>query len=265
MGKRIAPEIEQEIVRLYQEAGRTAPEIADQFEIGSTTVYRALERNGIERSQERYWKRVRALREDQESQVIQMYEDGHALESIAERFDCGSHAIAKIMRRHGVKVRSVGGQNKVIPDDESEQIIRLYRSGMSQTKVGEIVGLSQPVVGRVLKNNGIKPHRKVAKGKRHGNWKGGRNIVGGYIQLRIKEDHPYYAMTQKNGYVLEHRLVMAEHLGRSLKRHETVHHINGDKQDNRIENLQLRKGKHGKGLVYRCADCGSYHVIEEKL
>ena len=71
-------------------------------------------------------------------------------------------------------------------------------------------------------------------GEKHPGWKGGKTIgSNGYIFI-YKPDHPF---AQKIGYVSEHRLVMEKKLGRFLKPFETVHHINGDKQDNRIENL----------------------------
>jgi hypothetical protein len=91
-------------------------------------------------------------------------------------------------------------------------------------------------------------------------WKGGRHCHAGYVRVYVPHDHKFAEMRGKHRYVMEHRLVMAEHVGRPLERRETVHHVNGDTMDNRLENLQLRSGRHGKGSAFVCIDCGSHNI-----
>ena len=85
-----------------------------------------------------------------------------------------------------------------------------------------------------------KPVLKL-RGANNNAWKGGRLILqSGYIRIQMYPEDPLYQMAKKaSGAILEHRLVMARHLGRCLKPWEVVHHINSDHADNRIENLEL--------------------------
>jgi len=62
-------------------------------------------------------------------------------------------------------------------------------------------------------------------------WRGGKSYNNGYLEI-FKPNHPNVT---SRGYVMQHRLVMEKFLGRYLKPEEVVHHINGDKTDNRIE------------------------------
>ena len=61
----------------------------------------------------------------------------------------------------------------------------------------------------------------------------------GYIYLY----KPEHADANTGGYIFEHRLVVCEHIKRRLDKHEIIHHLNGDRQDNRLENLGITNRK----------------------
>lgn len=99
------------------------------------------------------------------------------------------------------------------------------------------------------------------------NWKKDRVDKQGYIQVYA----PSHANARKSKRVPKHRLVMSEYLGRPLNENESVHHISGDKSDNRIENLELwvtaqPKGQRPQDLVeYATKILDSYEKDSEKL
>ena len=90
---------------------------------------------------------------------------------------------------------------------------------------------------------------------------GGRKVigrcvtVGGYIIINITPASPFYEMRSSKNRILEHRLVMAQALGRCLLSSEHVHHLNGMKDDNRVENLQLISQANHTLVSAMCSNC----------
>lgn len=91
---------------------------------------------------------------------------------------------------------------------------------------------------------------KVSGEKNH-NWRGGKSLdKDKYILIKVSKDNFFFPMAIKSGYIREHRLIMARHLGRLLYPWEIVHHKNGITTDNQLENLELlpSRGEHNTQL-----------------
>lgn len=152
-----------------------------------------------------------------------------------------------------------------------EDLYSLYHlNNLSTRYIGKLIGMSREYIRRVLRyynipikhggeavktqwiNNDKRrleqsefgKNRLAKHGEEHPMWKGGiETNWAGYI-LEYCPVHPHAI----GGKVRQHRLVMEKHLGRYLAKDEVVHHINGYRKDNRIENLQLMTAKEHNSL-----------------
>lgn len=175
-----------------------------------------------------------------------------SIDKVAEMLNCSYSLVRNWLIKHNIPLRTrweanIGrekGVNKSSPYAKQRELLRnsnwlkyqYEEKKLSTNQIAKICHCCTAYVCRWLKKFGIKPRQfNFYSGKRHSCWKGGVKINTGYKMI-WSPGHPF---ATKAGYVCEHRLVMEKHLGRYLTREEIIHHINGNKQDNRLDNLML--------------------------
>ncbi len=138
---------------------------------------------------------------------ILFYKKQMTLNDIAEKFGVAISSIGSFRHRHNLPPRGwSNGRHPFLGKHHSDKTIKTISNQLR----GKMVGIKN---GRYCGDK--------------------RKNYQGYTLIR-KPEHPF---CDCNGWVREHRLVMEEHLGRTLERHENIHHLNGIKDDNRLENL----------------------------
>lgn len=118
-----------------------------------------------------------------------------------------------------------------------DEIRELAARGWCLRELAAKYGCSRQLVANRMKEHGIDRLPPCSMpGERNPAWKGGRYLDDDGYVLIFAPDHPF---ATKDGRVREHRLVMERRLGRYLLPGEVVHHMDDDRQNNALENLEL--------------------------
>src|SRR6266511_295533 len=255
---------------LYEEL-QSGNAVARRMNISHSAAYRLLNAAGIElpdRHGLEIQERKKKLHGEAAAAAAADYAAGMPLAQLEKKHGVGRTANVTAALDAGVPLRDRGQQPRRLSEEDVREIVRLYQEeGLSQMMIGAKFHLSQPYVGKVLKDHEIKVFsREDNCGERHPAWRGGRYTnKQGYVMVWIAPDDPMASMRSTIGYLAEHRLVVARWLGRPLTRQDTVHHVDGNRQNNDLSNLQMRCGAHGPRVAYECYDCGSQNVGPGKL
>jgi hypothetical protein len=263
--RRFSDEDEIMIAQEYR-SGCTIAGLAKRRGCSPYLIRALLRRRGIERRPhtiEAQAHAQRKLTDEQEFELARSILAGEMMGHAARRLGVGRAVVDNALQRQGVTSPGWGNvpSHRIFSPEDTVRMVEMHGEGISLGGLAEFFRSHAKTIRSVLISNGVEVNYGQAKGARHGNWGGGRGRLGGYVRVALPDDDPMASMRMVDGYVLEHRLVMARHLGRPLTRRETVHHKSEDRADNRIENLQLRHGQHGIGQAFKCADCGSHNIV----
>lgn len=195
-----------------------------------------------------------------EAEIGQKYLEGSTIDELSKEYQSGRKSIANAIRRQNIKLRPRGYQGRTFSEQEKLAIKAAWDLGKKQPEIAKEFQAAQQTISDILRKMGCETRRTRA-GTKNVLWRESRfKNQDGYVYIKLHHSDPLNCMAHDEHYGLEHRIVVARSLNRPLESHETVHHINGDRADNRLENLQLRSGRHGKGVACKCKQCGSTDI-----
>ena len=209
------------------------------------------------------------------AQLEQLYlEQRLSSVKIGKQLNCSNPTVLKLLKNYGIRIRPLPEAQRKLDVDHDTLYKMYWGDSMSASQIAAVYSVDANTILHYLKvfdiprrtrgeghqlaittghYNPSEVVRIVPKGEKSANWKGGRTESKGYISIKLQPDNFFYPMANSNGYIREHRLVIATQIGRLLHPWEIVHHRGtkypvGSMQnrgDNRLANLELTiRGDH---------------------
>lgn len=213
--------------------------LAEKCNVDVSVVLTCLKLNGIELKPNNHFQVGNTPHNKikfNKTRTISLYKKLRSCEKVGKVLGCSEQPIADFLKSSGIDLNLYRGKIEAFKDE----IILMYKKGQTFEKIGKKFQFSTSSIRLNLKKWGIELRplgKSNFKGKKYKN-------SHGYMIVPVGEDIKQFSDKK---YIQEHRLVMSEFLNRKLLEKECVHHKNGIRDDNRIENLELWSVSHPKG------------------
>lgn len=212
--------------------------------------------------------------ESRDEEIEQRYRAGATGNEIAEAVGVSSALVYQVLRKRGVEARpaewapssvpDVPGQApfrraprrvwtpRVFTDDERAMVRDAYYNWEEMNAIAKRLQVRVNAVSTLMREMDLPP-RVARKRQRH--------------VTRYQRPDGYVFLWRDERWIQEHRVVMAEKLGRPLASHEVVHHINAVRNDNRPENLELWQTAQPRGrraVDPHCETCTCFEDVDDE-
>lgn len=162
-----------------------------------------------------------------EAELVELYiEKNMTMKQVAKELGVATSTVFNYIKKYGIKSRKTHD----------------YPTTDKQREVWRQIGFNGK--GKHLS---FETRKKISEARKVKGVGHSKHRADGYVSVY----YPSHPMATKDGFVMEHHLVMEKHIGRHIEKDEVVHHINGIRDDNRLENLQLMTFKEHAALHMR--------------
>lgn len=152
-------------------------------------------------------------------------EEGKSLVNVGKEAGISAYFVRKALVGIGVRILPEG-VGKGLPPVDHMDIRRLYEGGMSQGAIGERVGRCGSNIGQILRRQGVRGRSPQER------FSGTYSV---HTRKRVKQRH--HARASVDGRIDEPAAIIEALTGRQIGTEHPIHHVNGDRQDNRPDNF----------------------------